>query len=329
VRITLDAHPHFDFGKVPIFPGSRGEQAGTATAQAIARAGAEGPTQAMPYLPWIQASFGRHDVGEVQAHIAGPAEGACRELGALAYAFGDQVVFRSAPDLHTAAHEAAHVVQQRRGLHLQGGRGRRGDAHERHADAVADRVVRGLSAEPLLDRGAPAAPAVASSAPAIQLRDGDQTEAPDPVGAAPTDVCKDLCDALTDSMAVIALYNQFLSGAVTWEDMQARRTIVGNAAQGVVGQGLNRPKVVQDAIAEVEKFNPSEEGWQMAKQLWSSVVGSDRDLQETWTRNEIDRQTHYNDILLRKMAENACASCGAAKPAAPAVAAPPGSVPHG
>ncbi|MCA1665759.1 MAG: hypothetical protein LC659_16070, partial [Myxococcales bacterium] len=54
-------------------------------------------------------------------------------------------------DLHTAAHEAAHVVQQREGVQLAGGIGRDGDEHERHADAVADRVVKGQSAEALLD----------------------------------------------------------------------------------------------------------------------------------------------------------------------------------
>ncbi|HEU5056071.1 MAG TPA: T6SS effector amidase Tae4 family protein, partial [Kofleriaceae bacterium] len=59
------------------------------------------------------------------------------------------------PDLHTAAHEAAHVVQQRAGVHLSGGVGAAGDSHERHADAVADRVVRGESAVDLLDQVAP------------------------------------------------------------------------------------------------------------------------------------------------------------------------------
>jgi hypothetical protein len=49
------------------------------------------------------------------------------------------------------AHEAAHVIQQRGGVQLKGGVGAVGDAHEQHADAVADRVVAGQSAEALLD----------------------------------------------------------------------------------------------------------------------------------------------------------------------------------
>jgi hypothetical protein len=72
-------------------------------------------------------------------------------MGAEAFATGHHVAFAGAPGLHTAAHEAAHVVQQAAGVHLAGGVGQAGDAYERHADAVADRVVRGESAEALLD----------------------------------------------------------------------------------------------------------------------------------------------------------------------------------
>ena len=74
-------------------------------------------------------------------------------MGAEAYATGDHIVLGRGNDLHTVAHEAAHVVQQRGGVQLKGGVGEAGDAHERHADAVADRVVAGQSAEDLLDRG--------------------------------------------------------------------------------------------------------------------------------------------------------------------------------
>ena len=60
--------------------------------------------------------------------------------------------------MNTAAREAAHVVQQRSGVQLKGGVGEAGDAYERHADAVADRVVAGRSAEALLDGGAAGGP---------------------------------------------------------------------------------------------------------------------------------------------------------------------------
>jgi hypothetical protein len=71
-------------------------------------------------------------------------------MGAQAYTTGDHVVLGDAADLHTVAHEAAHVVQQRGGVQLAGGVGQAGDPYEQHADAVADRVVRGESAEDLL-----------------------------------------------------------------------------------------------------------------------------------------------------------------------------------
>lgn len=69
-------------------------------------------------------------------------------------------------DLHTVAHEAAHVVQQRGGVQLKGGVGAAGDAYERHADAVADRVVAGESAEDLLAQGA-----AGGGAPALQRKE--------------------------------------------------------------------------------------------------------------------------------------------------------------
>ena len=120
----------------------------------IAARGVPGASVPLPHLQQIQASFGHHDVSGVRAHQGPPAAAAARELGAEAYAIGDAVAFSRSPDLHTAAHEAAHVVQQRGGVQLKGGIDQPGDAYERHADEVAERVVAQQSAEDLLDRGA-------------------------------------------------------------------------------------------------------------------------------------------------------------------------------
>ena len=129
--------------------GAAGED--PARTQAIAAEGVAGSGGALPYLDTIQRSFGpAHDVGGIEAHVGGPAATAASAIGAEAYATGTRVAFGSSPDLHTAAHEAAHVVQQRAGVHLRGGVGEAGDRHEQHADAVADRVVRGESAADLL-----------------------------------------------------------------------------------------------------------------------------------------------------------------------------------
>ncbi len=125
-------------------------------AHAIAGQGVAGASDPLPHGDAIQASFGRHDVSGVQAAVGGPARAAADQLGATAYATGDKVAFGERPDLHTAAHEAAHVVQQRAGVHLAGGVGQAGDPYEKHADAVADKVVAGQSAEALLDEKAPA-----------------------------------------------------------------------------------------------------------------------------------------------------------------------------
>jgi len=123
-----------------------------------AAAGIGGTGGALPHRDAIQASFGRHDVTGVSAHTDSAAATATQAMGAEAYATGNSVAFGSpSPSLHTAAHEAAHVVQQRGGVQLKGGVGEVGDAYERHADAVADQVVQGKSAEGLLDQLAPAA----------------------------------------------------------------------------------------------------------------------------------------------------------------------------
>ena len=125
---------------------------GHPNAQSIAAHGLSGAATTMPHVDRIQRLFGRHDIAGIQAHVGGPAADANNALGADGYATGSSVAFPRTPDLHTAAHEAAHVIQQRAGVHLKGGIGEAGDVHEQHADAVADKVVRGEPAESLLDQ---------------------------------------------------------------------------------------------------------------------------------------------------------------------------------
>jgi hypothetical protein len=122
---------------------------------AAAAVGVQGPGSDIPHLGELQAAFGGHDLSAIRARVGGDAAAACDDIGATAYATGNDVAFSGPPDLHTAAHEAAHVVQQRAGVHLKGGVGETGDAYEREADAVADRVVAGESAAPLLARYEP------------------------------------------------------------------------------------------------------------------------------------------------------------------------------
>ncbi len=140
---------------------------------AAAEAGMEGSSGQLPHLRTIQSAFGQHDVTGVAAHQDEAAAMVCAGLGARAFALGDRVALTaSGSDLHTVAHEAAHTVQQRGGgVALSGGVGQGGDAFEQHADAVADAVVRGESAEALLDEVAPGgASGSAGSADQLQLK---------------------------------------------------------------------------------------------------------------------------------------------------------------
>jgi hypothetical protein len=114
-----------------------------------------GSGRKFPFLNQIQRAFGRHDISHARAHEGSHAANAARALGASAFTTGHHVAFAGAPNLHTAAHEATHIVQQRAGVKLAGKVGQVGDVYERHADAVADRVVRGELSERLLDAVAP------------------------------------------------------------------------------------------------------------------------------------------------------------------------------
>jgi hypothetical protein len=137
--------------------GGEASRTGPAAHEA-ARAGVSGPPGRLPHLAAIQRSFGPgFDLSGVRAHRGGDAAAASAQLAAQAYTLGDDVAFRGDPSLHTAAHEAAHVVQQRGGVDLPGGIGAAGDRYERQADQVADRVVGGEPAADLLPSAAGAA----------------------------------------------------------------------------------------------------------------------------------------------------------------------------
>ena len=184
--------------------------------QAIAARGVSGSGVPLPHLREIQRAFGHHDVSAVRAHVGGPATAASAAIGAHAYAAGNDVAFAGAPDLHLAAHEAAHVVQQRGGVRLSGGVGRAGDAYEVHADAVADAVVRGESAQALLDdmahRGA-------GGGSAVQLREDSDYEAREYMRERPPAAQEHSAVTLAD---VRALVTRIAGGVVTGQFADVR-----------------------------------------------------------------------------------------------------------
>lgn len=133
------------------------DAAQAAVSQGAAAQGVQGSGSPLPHLSAIQNAFGPdHDVSGVKSFVGGAAQQANDAMGSEAYVTDESVAFKNNPSLSTAAHEAAHVVQQRQGVNLPGGVGTPGDAYELQADAVAERVVAGQSAADLL--GSPAAP---------------------------------------------------------------------------------------------------------------------------------------------------------------------------
>ncbi|MEY3015675.1 MAG: hypothetical protein RIT45_4410 [Pseudomonadota bacterium] len=169
--VTPDAgEQHYDRQREAVRPGG-------SPMQEAAKSGVAGAGAPLPFADQIGASFGPgHDLSGVRAHVGGRAKDAGQTLGAKAYATGSDVAFNEAPDLHTAAHEAAHIVQQRNGVQLSGGVGQAGDSYEQNADAVADRVVAGQSAADLLP-SASAGAGAAAGAPVQLLGDRLDQEA--------------------------------------------------------------------------------------------------------------------------------------------------------
>jgi len=133
-RTTAAAGAH-DFGAVAVHD--------------AAERGIRTPAGPLPFLDRIQQSFGLHDVTGTRAHVGPAAADASRRAGANAFTSGEDVAFGETPTLRLAAHEAAHVIQQRHGVALHGGIGHRGDPYERQADEAAERVAQGRSSADL------------------------------------------------------------------------------------------------------------------------------------------------------------------------------------
>jgi hypothetical protein len=136
----------FDLRSVPVHPPNG------RPAIEVANRGAAHASEPLPFLEKIQRAFGRHEVGHSRVAIDGASAFAAGQLGANAFTIGDRIGFRAVPDLRLAAHEAAHVVQQRAGVALDAEVGAPADRFEANADAAAEAVVRGDSAVPILDR---------------------------------------------------------------------------------------------------------------------------------------------------------------------------------
>lgn len=187
----------------------------------VVERGVSGNSEPLPYLDRIRRSFGpAHDVSQVRAHIGGAAAAAAEHIGAEAYATGDSAAFRRTPSLHTAAHEAAHLVQQRVGVHLRDGIGRVGDPYERNADAVADRVVAGASAADLLPAQATTRGMGGGDGAPIQRQQRDEQSEP---GWIPSENGILLVTSATDVYVLPARDIVYVPDAATLQSMRTTR----------------------------------------------------------------------------------------------------------
>ena len=106
-----------------------------------------GAASELPHRGTLERAFGT-SFGDVQAYVGGDtAQAGLSGLGAQAAAHGNKVAFREAPSLELAAHETAHIVQQRGGGGVQCKPTQvsaPSDEAEGRADAAAAAVVAGL-----------------------------------------------------------------------------------------------------------------------------------------------------------------------------------------
>jgi hypothetical protein len=234
--------------------GGGGNGAAPGAVHEAAARGTATPSTALPHADKIQASFGAaHDVSGIQAHVGGDATEACHDMGASAFASGNQVAFAGQPDLHTAAHEAAHVVQQARGVNLYGGVGSANDSYEQHADAVADRVVAGQSAADLLgSTGSGGATA------AVQRKDDIHTEKISETTDTGNKYTQELNLNKTTGRVQIQLGINWVQQG-TWTDDTAFQTFVRSAKTAVYGYVDNKFKIIcTPSASDVGTAKPAE-----------------------------------------------------------------------
>lgn len=104
----------------------------------------------------MEPRFG-HDFGSVRLHTDSHARMGALAASARAYTVGNDIMMgtgeyapQTSAGRHLLAHELTHVLQQRSGLRPTSGMSMPGDAFERQANAVADAIVGGRSAHPML-----------------------------------------------------------------------------------------------------------------------------------------------------------------------------------
>jgi hypothetical protein len=106
---------------------------------------------------WLEPRFG-HNFSRVRVHADSAAAESARTVNALAYTVGRDVVFaagqyapHSTAGQRLLAHELTHVLQQPGGGEAMQAvpSSRDGDAHEREAEALADRIVSSPGRSPL------------------------------------------------------------------------------------------------------------------------------------------------------------------------------------
>lgn len=241
--------------------------------------------------PATRASLEQHlgqDFSGVRVHADAEAAQAAGAIEARAFTVGRDIVFGrgeyrpgTTEGTRLLAHELTHVVQQRRGVSIDGGMGRVGDAYERQADAVADAVAGGRPAGSLLGPSPAAAspgggvaiqrepaPAAPAAAPEVPVTEGDLmrqaviSAAEQRVNDQTTIMSQEDIDEVRKSMANYTTCVEF-AGQTFADAIKVRSKALGIGRKETVaaGRGLSDAKRTLDAEwqlqAEIDGYKKS------------------------------------------------------------------------
>ena len=245
--------------------------------RALAAQGVQGNGAALPHRERFEAALPGVDLSSVRLHVGGQAGQSATGMGAEAYASGEDIAFQSQPDLHTLAHEVAHVVQQRHGVALSGGVGAQGDSYEQQADAFADALVAGRST-PVIAAGPNAATTSKTTDGAVQRKEAATVQ---PEQASVTEQDESAMTSNEISKAAAHMASAALDLMIAWDEeiyrLESDLNCFTRRAVQLFTSIKGRPRIhqwmpsIMEAKLEAQN-NPSEESLKALASLVKSGI---------------------------------------------------------
>jgi len=111
-------------------------------------------------------------------------------------------------------------------------------------------------------------------------------------------ICRDLNHGLAESTDSISVFNGYLQGTVSLDDLLAKRQSLGNAWSGITEEGKKRSPAERSVIDRVEAdVGLKLRGMALLNAaMWREIAGEKDAFWKAWAANEIDRQKAANAL---------------------------------